>query len=47
LPAGKRSSLLFGILQGALLFREVGLAGHTLASGLMLAGMFLIAFQAD
>jgi len=46
LPAGKRSSLLFGILFGALLLCEAGLAGHALAGGLMWTGVFVIAFQA-
>lgn len=44
--AVKRTSLLFGILYGALLFREANLAGHALAGAIMLAGVFLIAFQA-
>jgi len=42
--AVKRTSLLFGILYGALLFRERGLGGHLLAGALMLGGVFLIAF---
>jgi uncharacterized membrane protein len=41
--AVKRTSLLFGILFGALFFRERGLGIHVLAGGLMLAGAFLIA----
>lgn len=41
--AVKRTSLLFGILFGALFFRERGLAVHILAGGLMLGGVFLIA----
>lgn len=44
--AVKRTSLLFGILYGALLFKEAGLGAHALAGALMLAGVFLIAFQA-
>jgi hypothetical protein len=44
--AVKRTSLLLGILYGALVFKEAGLAGHALAGGLMLVGVFLIAFQA-
>jgi drug/metabolite transporter (DMT)-like permease len=42
--AVKRTSLLFGILFGALLFGERGLGVHVLAGGLMLCGIFLIVF---
>jgi drug/metabolite transporter (DMT)-like permease len=42
--AVKRTSLLFGILYGALLFRERGLGVHLIAGVLMLGGVFLIAF---
>ena len=42
--AVKRSSLLFGIIYGALIFRERGLGAHLLAGMLMLGGVFLIAF---
>jgi drug/metabolite transporter (DMT)-like permease len=42
--AVKRTSLLFGILFGALFFRERGLGVHALAGGLMLGGVFLIAW---
>jgi drug/metabolite transporter (DMT)-like permease len=42
--AVKRSSLLFGILFGALFFGERGLGVHLLAGGLMLGGLFLIAW---
>lgn len=42
--AVKRTSLLFGILYGALLFHEKGLSLHLLAGGLMVSGVFLIAF---
>ena len=41
--AVKRTSLLFGILFGALLFRETGLASHLLAGSVMIAGVALIA----
>jgi drug/metabolite transporter (DMT)-like permease len=41
--AVKRSSLLFGILYGALLFRERGLGIHLVAGGLMVAGVAIIA----
>ncbi|MGD2083313.1 MAG: DMT family transporter [Chromatiales bacterium] len=41
--AVKRTSLLFGILYGALWFGERGLAVHLLAGSLMVAGVFLIA----
>ena len=40
--AVKRTSLLVGILYGALLFRERGLARHSLGGGIMLGGVFLI-----
>ena len=40
--AVKRTSLLFGILYGALLFRETGLAAHLFAGVLMVAGVALI-----
>lgn len=40
--AVKRTSLLFGILYGALWFHEQGLARHLAAGGLMVAGIFLI-----
>jgi drug/metabolite transporter (DMT)-like permease len=39
----KRTSLLFGILYGALLFNERHLGRHLLAGGLMVAGVALIA----
>jgi drug/metabolite transporter (DMT)-like permease len=42
--AVKRSSMLFGILFGAILFNEKGLGTHMTAGGLMLAGVALIAF---
>ena len=41
--AVKRSSLLFGILFGAILFRERGLGAHLAGGSLMLAGVALIA----
>ncbi len=41
--AAKRTSLLFGILYGAWLFREPGLRRNLLAGGLMIAGVALIA----
>ena len=41
--AVKRTSLLFGILLGALFFHERDLTAHILAGGLMLGGVFLIA----
>jgi drug/metabolite transporter (DMT)-like permease len=41
--AVKRTSLLFGILYGALFFRERDLASHLLAGALMVVGVFLIA----
>lgn len=44
--AVKRTSLLFGILYGAWIFKETGLGAHALAGALMLGGVFLIAFQA-
>ena len=40
--AVKRTSLLFGILYGAILFREQGVGRNLLAGGLMLAGVALI-----
>jgi drug/metabolite transporter (DMT)-like permease len=40
--AVKRTSLLFGILYGALLFREPGLRQNLAAGGLMVAGVGLI-----
>jgi drug/metabolite transporter (DMT)-like permease len=40
----KRTSLLFGILYGALLFRERGLGPHLLAGILMICGVFLILY---
>jgi len=42
--AVKRTSLLFGILFGAFFFRERGLGIHVLAGGLMLGGVFFIAW---
>lgn len=42
--AVKRVSLVIGILYGAWLFHESGLRRHLLAAGLMLAGVFLIAW---
>jgi drug/metabolite transporter (DMT)-like permease len=39
----KRTSLLFGILYGALLFKEPGLRLHLIAGSLMVAGVLLIA----
>lgn len=42
--AVKRTSLLFGILFGALFFKERGLGIHLLAGALMLGGVFLIAW---
>lgn len=41
--AVKRTSLLFGILYGALLFREENLGRNLVAGGLMVAGVALIA----
>jgi len=40
----KRTSLLFGILYGALLFQEQGLTRHLIAGGLMVTGIMLIVF---
>lgn len=40
--AVKRTSLLFGILYGSLLFREPGLSRRLPAGGLMVAGVLLI-----
>lgn len=40
--AVKRTSLLFGILYGALLFKETGLGLNLLAGGLMVGGVILI-----
>jgi uncharacterized membrane protein len=40
--AVKRTSLLFGILYGVLVFRESGLAARLPAGVLMLAGVMLI-----
>ena len=42
--AVKRTSLLFGILFGALFFHERGLAMHVLAGGMMLGDLFLVAW---
>jgi len=42
--AVKRTSLLFGILFGALFFHERGLAVHAYAGSLMLGGVLLIAW---
>lgn len=41
--AVKRTSLLFGMLYGAFLFKEPGLTGHLLAGTVMLGGVALIA----
>lgn len=41
--AAKRTSLLFGILYGAMLFGETDLGRHLLAGGLMIAGVAAIA----
>ena len=41
--AVKRTSLLFGIVYGALLFKEQDLGRHLAAGVLMVAGVFLIA----
>jgi len=41
--AVKRTSLLFGILYGALLFREAHLGRNLVAGALMIAGVGLIA----
>lgn len=43
--AVKRTSLLFGILYGALLFREPQLLRNLVAGGLMLAGLFFILWR--
>ncbi len=40
--AVKRTSILFGILLGAWVFREAGLARHLAAGGVMVAGVALI-----
>ena len=40
--AVKRTSILFGILLGAWVFREAGLRRHLLAAGLMVGGVALI-----
>ena len=40
--AVKRTSLLFGILYGALLFHETGLGRNLFAGGLMLGGVVLV-----
>jgi drug/metabolite transporter (DMT)-like permease len=40
--AVKRTSLLFGILYGAWLFREAGLRRHLAAGALMVAGVGLL-----
>ena len=40
----KRTSILFGILLGALMFAETRLVQHLFAAGLMVAGVTLIAF---
>ncbi len=42
--AVKRTSLLFGILYGAWLFKEKGLARHLAGGVLMVVGVFLIAY---
>jgi hypothetical protein len=39
----KRTSLLFGILYGALLFREANLGRNLVAGTLMVAGVALVA----
>ncbi len=41
--ATKRTSLLFGILYGAIFFRETGLSRHLLAGMIMVTGVMLIA----
>ncbi len=41
--AVKRSSMLFGIIFGAILFNEKGLSSHMFAAGVMLFGVALIA----
>ncbi len=43
--AMKRTSLLFGILYGAYLFKEPGLASHLMAGLVMLSGVALIALS--
>ncbi len=43
--AVKRTSLLFGILYGAYLFKEPGLGSHLAAGAVMLAGVALIALS--
>jgi uncharacterized membrane protein len=43
--AVKRSSMLFGILFGAILFNEKGVGSHMTGGGLMLAGVALIALS--
>ena len=40
--AAKRSSLLFGILFGAILFKERHVSRHFIAGAMMLAGVSLI-----
>jgi uncharacterized membrane protein len=42
--AVKRTSLLFGILYGALIFGERGLGPHLVAGALMICGVFLILY---
>ena len=41
--AVKRTSLLFGIVYGALVFRETGLTSHLMAGAVLIAGVALIA----
>ncbi len=41
--AVKRTSLLFGILYGAVIFREIGLSRHLFAGAIMMLGVILIA----
>ncbi len=43
--AVKRTSLLFGILYGAYLFKETGLGSHLIAGAVMLGGVALIALS--
>ncbi|MEN8177083.1 MAG: EamA family transporter, partial [Pseudomonadota bacterium] len=43
--AVKRTSLLFGMLYGAYLFREPGLGSHLIAGLVMLGGVALIAMS--
>jgi uncharacterized membrane protein len=43
--AVKRSSMLFGILFGAILFNEKGMGSHMTGGGLMLIGVTLIALS--